>query len=161
MLLTRIVDRLRLARFGRGVQVDDGWWPERDISVALGPWGWAHVQALVEDHGMGRCLFRARLQVRLRPGTVVVAALMVAAALLAVLNGADLLAAAIGFCAPALLVRVARDVLRDTRQIFEVVAAVAGDYGMHGLGDEADPRWARAAVSWGRRPERPEPTQGG
>ena len=55
-LLTQIVEHLRVLRFGRGVHVDDGWRADRDISVALGPWAWAHVQALVEDHGAGRCL---------------------------------------------------------------------------------------------------------
>ena len=132
-LLTRIVDRLRLIRLGRGIQVDDGWRADRDITIALGPWGWAHMQALVEDHGTGRCLFRVRVNVRPRGAVlalgVVVAILMASGAIYD--RGA--LTALVAIAALALLVRVVRDVARDTRQILDVLAGVASDHGMQGI----------------------------
>jgi hypothetical protein len=87
-LLTRVVERLRTYRFGRAVEVDDGWHPDRDISIAFGLWARAQVQALVEDHGTGRCLFRARVQLRPRVGTLFVTALTVAAIVALATSGA-------------------------------------------------------------------------
>src|SRR5262249_8213375 len=132
-LLARVVERLRIARFGRGIQVDDGWRPDRDISVAVGDWGWAHVRALVEDHGTGRCLFRTRVHVRLRAGIVMLFALAISACIFAISDRFDLLAAAIAMCTVMLIVRVAKDVFRDARQIVDVVESVAVDYGMQSI----------------------------
>ena len=39
----------------------------------------AHVKALVEDHGTGRCLFRVRLQVRPRPAAATIVLLAIGA----------------------------------------------------------------------------------
>jgi hypothetical protein len=47
------------------VEVDDGWRPDRDFSVAVGRWGWLHVQGLVEEHAQGKCLMRVRSRLRL------------------------------------------------------------------------------------------------
>jgi GT2 family glycosyltransferase len=135
ILLTRIVDSLHVIGFGHRVQVDDGWRPDRDISIRVGPWGWADVQALVEDHGTGRCLFRARVQVRARPALL---ALTAAAATIAysLVFGRYLAAALITVCALLVLARAARDVGRDIQQILHVVATVAGDYRMQGMPDD-------------------------
>jgi hypothetical protein len=50
------------------VDIDDGWHTDRDLSMAVGRWGWLHVRALVEEHAEGRCLCRvaARLQPSVR-----------------------------------------------------------------------------------------------
>ena len=40
--------RVRPARY---VDVDDGWHHERDVSVALGRWGWLDLRAFIEEHG--------------------------------------------------------------------------------------------------------------
>jgi O-antigen biosynthesis protein len=132
-LLTRIVDRLRIVRLGRGIQVDDGWRADRDITIALGPWGWAHMQALVEDHGTGRCLFRVRVNVRPRGALLVLAMLAAAAITSGALYGRLVLAALVATAALALVARVVRDVARDTRQILDVLVGVASDSGMQGL----------------------------
>jgi len=50
------------------VDVDEGWRPDRDLSLAIGRWGWLHVRTLVEEHEHGACLFR--LRARLRPSFV-------------------------------------------------------------------------------------------
>ena len=52
-LLTEMVGVLRAARPAPPVEVDEGWRPDRDFSVAVGRWGWLHVQALVEEHAEG------------------------------------------------------------------------------------------------------------
>jgi GT2 family glycosyltransferase len=67
-LLTELVGVLRAARPAPLVHVDEGWRPDRDLSLTIGRWGWLHVQTLVEDHERGSCLFRARA--RLRPSFV-------------------------------------------------------------------------------------------
>ena len=145
-LLSRMVDRLRIVRFGRGIQVDDGWRPDRDISIAIGPWAWAHVQALVEDHGTGRCLFRVRIHVRPRGGVLWPLASAAAAVLL---YGSPLLALAPAAIAVGLLIRMGRDTLRDTRQILDVLAGVARDHGMRGmLADPRYPSMAAPSASW-------------
>jgi hypothetical protein len=136
-LLTRVVERLRLLRFGRGIHVDDGWRPDRDISVALGPWAWAHVQALVEDHGTGRCLFRARIHVRPRALAAILAAVTIAIAAVVVTGEGSLVVAAAAFPVVAVWVNAMRILSRGIRQVLDVVADVAGEFGMHGL---ASPR---------------------
>ena len=67
-LLTELVGVLRASRPAQIVDVDEGWRPDRDFSVAIGRWGWLHVRTLVEEHEHGACLFRIRA--RLRPSFV-------------------------------------------------------------------------------------------
>jgi hypothetical protein len=64
-LLRDLVGVLRAARPAQVVEVDEGWRPDRDLSVAIGRWGWLHLRSLVEEHEDGACLFRVRA--RLRP----------------------------------------------------------------------------------------------
>ena len=64
-LLTDLVGVLRAARPAHLVEVDEGWRHDRDLSVAIGPWGWLHVQTVMEEHRNGACLLRVRA--RLRP----------------------------------------------------------------------------------------------
>ena len=52
-LLTEIIGVLRAARPAPVVDVDEGWRPDRDFSLAVGRWGWLHVRALVEEHAAG------------------------------------------------------------------------------------------------------------
>ena len=150
-LLTRIVERLRVIRYGRGIQVDDGWRPDRDISIAIGPWALAHLQALVEDHGTGRCLFRVRLHIRPRIALLMPVVLATIVAGSGLLSSSSLLAAAVAATTLLMLGRIARDILRDTSQIVDVLAGVARDYGMRGLATEPDYRAAAAtSSSWNR-----------
>ena len=67
-LLTELVGVLRASRPAQIVDVDEGWRPDRDLSLAIGRWGWLHVRTLVEEHEQGACLFRIRA--RLRPSFV-------------------------------------------------------------------------------------------
>jgi hypothetical protein len=63
-LLNEMVGVVRAARPAPPVEVDDGWRPDRDFSVAVGRWGWLRVQALVEEHAQGKCLMRVRSRLR-------------------------------------------------------------------------------------------------
>ena len=133
-LLTSVVERLRTARFGRGVHVDDGWRSDRDISVGLGVWGWVDMRALVEDHGAGKCLCRVRLQLRLRPGTMLLLALAAVLVVFTAMRGLDALAGFIATGGVLLLLKIVNDVARDAGDIFDVVATAADECGMQRLG---------------------------
>ena len=63
--LTELVGVLRAARPAQLVDVDEGWRPDRDVSLAVGRWGWLHIRTLVEEHERGRCLLRVRARLRL------------------------------------------------------------------------------------------------
>jgi hypothetical protein len=64
-VLGELVGEARAARPASLVDVDEGWRPDRDFSVAVGRWGWLHVQALVEEHPRGTCLLRVGTRLRL------------------------------------------------------------------------------------------------
>jgi len=160
-LLTNVVERLRTARFGRGVHVDDGWRSDRDVSVGLGAWGWVDLRAVVEDHGAGKCLVRVRLQLRLRPGTMLLLALAAVLVAFTAMRGLDALAGFIATGGVLLLLKIARDIATDAGAIVDVVAAAADDFGMQRLGGPALHPPARGESQWTRQLTRPEPTQGG
>lgn len=63
-VLTRLVERLRITRVGGDIAVDDGWWVDRDLSVAVAPGLSLDVRSLVEEHAAGKCLWRSRLRLR-------------------------------------------------------------------------------------------------
>ena len=149
-LLTQVVEHLRAFRFGRGIHVDDGWRADRDISVALGPWAWAHVQALVEDHGAGRCLVRTRLQLRPRPCAFALAVLTGVATVVGELYGGGVIAVALALTALVLMAPIGRQVSRGARQVIDVFAGVARDHGMQEMAAEALDAGTAAASSWRR-----------
>ncbi|HEU4688198.1 MAG TPA: glycosyltransferase [Vicinamibacterales bacterium] len=72
-LLTELTGLLRAARPARAVQVADGFRADRDLSVAVGKWGWLDVRSLIEEHGGPRCLLRVGLRLRSTMAGVVLA----------------------------------------------------------------------------------------
>lgn len=81
-VLGALVSNLRAVRPTRRLRIDDGWHPDRDLSLAIGRWGWLHARALVEEREQGRCL--VRLHARLQPSAQgIVRALLLAVVLLA------------------------------------------------------------------------------
>ncbi len=64
-LLGELVGVLRASRPAQRVDIDEGWQPDRDISLAIGRWSWLHVQTHVEEHAGGACLCRVRARLRL------------------------------------------------------------------------------------------------
>jgi GT2 family glycosyltransferase len=73
-------DRLRRQRAVRQIELDSGWWEDRDLTVVDRAWFRLDVRTLVEDHGGGRCLHRFAIASRVTGN----AALPVAIALAAV-----------------------------------------------------------------------------
>jgi hypothetical protein len=78
-LLMGVVTRLRESRIGHRIEIDDGCWTGRDISVAISPLARLDLQSLVEDHGAGRCLFRASVRLHARWLSPVFAAMAIGA----------------------------------------------------------------------------------
>ena len=60
-----IADRLRRQRIVRNVELDSGWWQDRDLTMVDQAGFKVDVRALVEDHGGGRCLCRLALRSRM------------------------------------------------------------------------------------------------
>ena len=87
-LLTELVGVLRASRPPQRVEVDEGWHPDRDLSLGIGRWGWLHVQTLLEEHEGGASLFRVRA--RLRPSFVGTLRSLTLAVLLAAGVGASM-----------------------------------------------------------------------
>jgi GT2 family glycosyltransferase len=50
--------RLRQQRAVRLIELDSGWWENRDLTIINYTWFRLNVRALVEDHGGGHCLHR-------------------------------------------------------------------------------------------------------
>ena len=65
VLLQKMTDWLRLSRAVEVIEIDDGWRPHRDFSLAAGRWVWLDLRALVEEHERGRCLARVATSARL------------------------------------------------------------------------------------------------
>ncbi|MBL8141062.1 MAG: glycosyltransferase [Acidobacteria bacterium] len=70
-VLHHVLDALRLARLTPWIDISDGLQQSRDVSLALGRWGWYDLAALVEEHAGGRVLVRVRTT--LRPSALTVA----------------------------------------------------------------------------------------
>jgi GT2 family glycosyltransferase len=63
-LLGSTAQRLRQQRAVRLIELDSGWWQDRDLTVTNYTWFRLNVRALVEDHGGGHCLHRVSVQSR-------------------------------------------------------------------------------------------------
>ena len=66
-ILSDLAAVLRASRPAQVVELDDGWRADRDLSLAVGHWGWLDLRVLVEEHAEGRCLVRVGTRFRFRP----------------------------------------------------------------------------------------------
>jgi hypothetical protein len=66
-MLSELAAVLRASRPTQVVELDDGWHADRDLSLAVGHWGWLDLRVLVEEHAEGRCLVRVGTRFRFRP----------------------------------------------------------------------------------------------
>jgi GT2 family glycosyltransferase/DNA-binding beta-propeller fold protein YncE len=81
-MLSELAAVLRASRPAQVVELDDGWRADRDLSLAVGHWGWLDLRALVEEHAEGHCLVRVGTRFRFRPaGLAGAVALMTMASL--------------------------------------------------------------------------------
>jgi GT2 family glycosyltransferase/DNA-binding beta-propeller fold protein YncE len=66
-MLSELAAVLRASRPAQVVELDDGWHADRDLSLAVGHWGWLDLRVLVEEHAEGRCLVRVGTRFRFGP----------------------------------------------------------------------------------------------
>ena len=137
-LLRELVGVLRASRPAQHIEVDEGWRPDRDLSLGIGRWGWLHVRTLVEEHEDGACLFRMRA--RLRPSLVGTLRGLTLAVLLAGGTGASLalytppvgvVVAAVA--SAAIVARVAWQVTRGAAVLDRALHHVTTAAGLHRL----------------------------
>ncbi len=131
-LLARIVDQLRCSRVAGDIEVDEGWWTNRDLSIGITTDIRLDLRTLVEDHGSGKCLFRAAVHLR---GAWLIAVLVGIAASAAVSgathHGANAVALlAVAGCAAAALLRIFSRVADDTAILTDAISRVAERCGM-------------------------------
>lgn len=77
-LLSVLAARLRSSAATRAFEIDDGWQADRDVRVAVGPFAWIDLRALIEVHEGGRCLVRIGQRLRATPLSRAAGAAMVA-----------------------------------------------------------------------------------
>ncbi len=119
--LSRLTDWLRRSRAVHTIDVDEGWSHDRDVSVAVGRWGWLDIRAMTEDHGSGRTLLR--VGTHLRPTTFgTLAAIMLGCGLLCgALFGVALRWPAVGASTAALAVIAIAFAAWRTAQVTAIV----------------------------------------
>ena len=63
-VLWALADRVRRQRIVRNVEMDSGWWEDRDVTIVDQAWFRLDVRALVEEHESGKCLCRLAMRSR-------------------------------------------------------------------------------------------------
>lgn len=146
-LLTELTGLLRASRPTRAVRVDDGFHPDRDLSVSVGKWGWLDVSSLIEEHGGPRCLLRVGLRLRLTAlGTVLALCLLLALILARTIVLLEWPWGSIGLAIAAALL-IARTAWQTSSAVSATRAAVARaafTVGNTPIRLRTRPRWRRA-----------------
>ena len=127
-LLRSTANRLRRQRAVRQIEIDTGWWEDRDLTVTNRTWFRLDVRAMLEEHGAS-CL--CRVAVRPRLTTAVALPLLAALGTTTVLrySGMSWLTSAALVGALTLTVAVA-SVLHTSVVILQALSAIAADAGM-------------------------------
>jgi Glycosyl transferase family group 2 len=128
-LLRALADRLRQQRAVSQIEIDSGWWEDRDLTVVRQGWFRLDVRALVEDHGGGRCLQRFAVHSRLTTAAALPLLIAIATAGMLRYTGVSWFVAIAIVASTALLI-AARGVLAASRLIFRALDAVATGLGM-------------------------------
>jgi GT2 family glycosyltransferase len=142
-LLHSMADRLRHQRSVRRIELDSGWWEDRDLTVVDRGWFRLDVRALVEDHGGGNCLHRIALRSRLTAN--IGGPLLAGAAAAAALRYAAMSwPAAIALVAVAGLAGAIAGVLSTSRVVLDALESAAAEFGITPI---APPRPHRPLVT--------------
>jgi GT2 family glycosyltransferase len=121
--------RLRQQRAVRLIELDSGWWQDRDLTITNYTWFRLNVRALVEDHGGGNCLHRVAISAR--PTAAAAASLFVAAGVGFALHYAGLSPVASATIVATLTLAVAvTNVLATCTVVLNALGAVARSRGM-------------------------------
>jgi GT2 family glycosyltransferase len=130
--LRAVADRLRRQRAVKYIELDTGWWEDRDLTLVDRAWLRFDVRALVEDHGGGRCMCRVGIRSRFTSTAILV--VLIALAVLAFLNGARALASPIGAAVAVLVAGIALwNVTATSIVIARTAAVVAAEFGMSAI----------------------------
>jgi GT2 family glycosyltransferase len=132
-MFSSIADRLRRQRAVRQIELDSGWWEDRDLTVLDRPWLRLDVRALVEEHGQGRCLCRIRMRAQ---ATAILVPMMAAFAAVMLADAAGLVAWPIAAAVAALLATAValKDIVSTSRAVWHAVDQVAEESAMTPLG---------------------------
>jgi GT2 family glycosyltransferase len=138
-LLAELVAVLRACRPAQTVEVDEGWRPDRDLSLAVGRWGWLHSSTVVEELEHRACVLRTRARLRpsfvgtLRGGTLaVVAAIGTSASIFIYDMSVTLVVAAVAVA--AIGAHAAWQAIRGATVLHTALGRVAGAFGLVELG---------------------------
>jgi GT2 family glycosyltransferase len=126
-LLNAMADRLRQQRAVRQIELDHGWWQDRDLTILDRRWFRVDVRALVEDHGGGKCLHRFSVRSRLTAAAALPLLLSIAGAALFRYAGTSW-PAAIGTVAALGLTMAVAGVRSTSRLVFDALESVAHEF---------------------------------
>lgn len=154
--LRSAADVLRQQRAVRHIELDSGWWEDRDLTAVDRSWFRVDARALLEDHGGGNCLHR--FAIRCRPTASALFPLLLSGAAAAALRYA-------GFSWPAAIASVAAmtvclallRVMGTARVVLDAIARAASDSGMVPITQAPQPRVARVARPADRKPREAVP----
>jgi GT2 family glycosyltransferase/DNA-binding beta-propeller fold protein YncE len=150
-VLASLVNVLRASRPAPIVELDEGWHADRDVSIAVGHWGWIDVHLLVEEHAGGRCLLRLGKRLRLSPAGLALAltlAVLLLAGISATIAGWAPAAVTLGAVVGAAVARAAWQAGRVMALVTRGVAWVAVDAHLAPLGPSSE----SATAGWRLRP---------
>lgn len=141
-LFSSIADRLRRQRAARQIELDSGWWEDRDLTVLDRPWFRLDVRALVEEHGQERCLCRIRMRAH---AMAILVPLMAAFAAVLLVDAAGLVSWPIATAVAVLLAAAIalKDIVSASRAVWHAVDQVAAEAGMTSMASVAPPHAAR------------------
>jgi O-antigen biosynthesis protein len=146
-LLRSMADRLRQQRVVRHIELDTGWWEDRDLTIVDRTWFRVDVRSLVEDHGGGKCLHRFALRSRLTAAIGVPLLLGIAAAAALRYTGMPWLAA-LALVAAAGVIAAIAGILSTSRVVLEALEAAAAEFKITPITSSRRPRpSARSAAS--------------
>jgi GT2 family glycosyltransferase len=128
-LLRSTANRLRQQRAVRQIEIDSGWWEDRDLTITNRTWFRVDVRAMIEEHGGGSCLYR--LAVRPRLTAAVALPLLAALGTTAVLKYSGMSWSASAAIVGVLTLTVALAcVLRTSVLVLKALSAMAADVGL-------------------------------
>ena len=140
--LRSTANRLRQQRAVRQIELDSGWWQDRDLTITNRTWFRLDVRALVEDHGGGQCLHR--VAVRGRPTAAAALPLLVAAAAAFALRYAGVSWTASTTIVVTLTLAIAvTSVLATCGVVLKALSAVAEAFGMTAIASPHRAEWRR------------------
>ena len=131
-LLAAMANRLRCQRAVRHIELDSGWWEDRDLTLVYRHGARLDVRTLLDEQDGATCLYRLRIRSN---ATVVAWPLLLAIATVALLHRAGPIAWLAGAVVAATI--AARDTLTTARTLASAFDGTAADLGMRSIPEPA------------------------